>query len=148
MQARRIGPRRGVVCGVGLSGAALLGLTLWWATQATDSPEQTSPAPVQPEPVASPVPVPTPAPTAPEPTITLTVDSNPPGAAVILDGAELGRTPLVLEVPARPQGSLQIKKEGFLVWSEVVSLDASAMVRAPLKPLRPADAPRPFRTTR
>lgn len=136
---------------LGLSGAALLGLTLWWATRTTDLTPQASPAEsssIEPAPIAAPPSPPPSAPTAPAPHIMLTVDSSPPGGLVILDGVELGRTPLQLELPARPQGTLQIKKEGFVVFGELVSLATPATVRAALKPARPTDAPRPFRTTR
>ncbi|MBK6685970.1 MAG: serine/threonine protein kinase [Deltaproteobacteria bacterium] len=140
---------------MGLSGAALLGLTLWWAVRAEGPPAAVSPPTRQSVEALAPAPppltppeVPSSAPPAPIPEITLDVDSVPAGAAVFLDGEELGKTPLELKVPAGAQGHLQLKKDGFLPWTQTIRLDVPLSLRAPLKALPPAEAPRPFRTTR
>ncbi len=54
----------------------------------------------------------------------LAVSSTPPGAAVLLDGAERGRTPLTLEPIAAGEHTLRVVLEGRVPWEQAVRVAA------------------------
>jgi hypothetical protein len=53
---------------------------------------------------------------------TLSVSSEPPGAEVSLDGEPAGTTPVTLQVPARRNVCVSLKKKGFVDASETIYL--------------------------
>ncbi|HEY3452156.1 MAG TPA: PEGA domain-containing protein [Myxococcales bacterium] len=52
----------------------------------------------------------------------LTVESNPPGAEVLVDGKTLGHSPVTVELPAGGQVDVEVAKEGFHPKKQSVSL--------------------------
>ncbi len=61
------------------------------------------------------------------------VESQPPGAQVLVDGERRGLTPLVLEhMAGRPR--LRLERDGYRAWSGQVVADGAVTVRAELVP--------------
>lgn len=91
-----------------------------------------------------------PAAEAPSPTVRqiqagdLRVTSSPSGATVVLDGREIGTTPLAVEGLAVGRHNLRLSKDGFAPASQRVTVRPSAQSEAAVE-LRPAEpvAPRP-----
>ncbi len=104
--------RRALVLAVGVSGLAAVGsvAVLGMLLGSPDRGPQTTSPPVAPAPavVAAPVPVPVPLPAAARP---LMVTSQPAGAAVLLRGQPLGRTPLLMDMPASQGDRLALRLE-------------------------------------
>ncbi|MCE9614539.1 MAG: PEGA domain-containing protein [Lentisphaerae bacterium] len=75
--------------------------------------------------------------TLPPSTATIDVTSQPLGAAVILDGAAQGRTPLTLERIPEGQHRLQVQHPGYAPFEETLQAEAGShtTVDAPLAPL-------------
>jgi serine/threonine-protein kinase len=95
------------------------------------------PAPAQP---ARPTPPP------PEPTIRLAVRTPTAGARVLLDGRELGTTPLAIEVPrGAGTGVVRVEQAGFKAWSREVALSAAVDLDAELVAERAPAARSPAR---
>lgn len=101
------------------------------------SPAPTTPAPAAPTtpPPTAPTPAPEPPPPAPA---RLSLSTEPAGATVLLDGRNLGRTPLAgIEVDGEGSFTLEVALDGFLsqtvdvelVSGETASLDPIALVR-------------------
>jgi hypothetical protein len=93
------------------------------------------PAPPRPPPMAAvPAPAPTPSPTPapvprPPPTPskgTLSVDSTPEGAKVLVDGKEVGRTPLAALPVVAGKRVVVLKKRGYVAFREELEVEAGA----------------------
>ena len=88
-------------------------------------------------------------------TVKVSVDSDPPGAAVIVDGAPMGTTPTTLTLPrATDKRALVLRKDGFVEDHEDLAVDVEQKLRFSLKPVvkpsrtspgvrKAADAPPP-----
>ena len=93
-------------------------------------PEATAP------PVAPPSPVVPARPGAPEPgPPSLTVESRPPGAAVFVDGRQIGRTPLVTDTVAVGEYVIRLELDGYQDWTTTVGIAAGPnRIAASLQP--------------
>ncbi len=63
-------------------------------------------------------------------TTALVVETTPPGAQVVLNGAKIGVTPLRLDLELSDQASLRIEKEGFETFERGLSPSAEPIVIA------------------
>jgi len=68
----------------------------------------------------------------------ITVETDPPGAAVLVDGNESGSTPLVLELSAGER-VVEVRLRGYNAWADVVSVLADQPQTLPLISLTEAD---------
>lgn len=88
---------------------------------------------------ASPTPIvvipvkPTPTP-IPVPVFNLTVDSEPRGALIVLNGNRTGTTPYVMTGLAQNTYTVTLTRSGYLVYSEPVTLDTDKTLDIPLTP--------------
>ena len=126
--------------GLGLAAGMQLGPNHRIEAQASEYPEQATPATLAPA-TQPPTQPPTTPPTAPASTaavrlVTLRVTSDPSGALVLERGAALGRTPLVLRRPAAPRVlTLILKREGYGDRTVNASLATDGQVHARLESL-------------
>jgi serine/threonine-protein kinase len=67
--------------------------------------------------------------------------SEPPGATVLRDGVELGRTPLELELGARESASVELRLRGFTPVDRTLAPDDPAEVSVPLERIRRRSGP-------
>ena len=89
---------------------------------------KTDPAP----PVVLPVkPTPTP---VPAPVFNLSVDSDPGGALIVLNGNRTGTTPFIMTGLEKKTYTLTLTRAGYLTYDEVVILDADKTLEIPLTP--------------
>ncbi len=89
---------------------------------------RTNPAP----PVVLPVrPAPTPVPAL---VFNLSVDSDPGGALIVLNGNRTGTTPYVMTGLEKNTYTMTLTRPGYLVYSEVVTLDRDKTLEIPLTP--------------
>ena len=89
---------------------------------------RTNPAPT----VALPVrPTPTP---VPAPVFNLSVDSDPRGALIVLNGNRTGTTPYVMTGLEKNTYTMTLTSPGYLAYSEVVTLDKDKKLEIPLTP--------------
>jgi hypothetical protein len=79
--------------------------------------------------------------TAPVPAATLSVESDPPGAAVLVDGQPSGITPVTFRALPPGDHRVRVVKEGFLENSRLVRLDAGRGERIQVKLTRHAATP-------
>ena len=90
---------------------------------------QSSAAPAPPAPLAPSAPTEPPEPTAPPEPATLTFDSRPIGAQVFLDGASVGRTPLVMPDVKTGTHRVRLELAGHRTWVTVVNVEPGTRVR-------------------
>ncbi|MBL8954658.1 MAG: serine/threonine protein kinase [Myxococcaceae bacterium] len=113
-------PRRNPLVAYVVAGATLAALVVGIVTFATRKPKTTVTTPPealtvqQPPPTTPPDPVLAPKPVEPAPKpapvmVTFDVDSSPPGAAVSIDGKQVGVTPFVLPLEAADDGNLRVQ---------------------------------------
>jgi hypothetical protein len=88
----------------------------------------TSPTPVTVLPVK---PAPTP---VPLPVFNLTVDSDPAGALIVLNGNRTGTTPYGMTGLEKNTYTLTLTRSGYLPYNEVVTLDTDKSLEIPLTP--------------
>jgi eukaryotic-like serine/threonine-protein kinase len=102
--------RRWVPIAGGLAVAAVAVIAIWQlAGGRTSEASQPSPPVTAGKPSPAPAPAPTPTPTPKPPSIT--VRSTPPGAAIMIDGKTVGRTPATLERPLPVD--LELRRHGY-----------------------------------
>ncbi|HKA88326.1 MAG TPA: serine/threonine-protein kinase [Haliangiales bacterium] len=119
---RRIWPRRAAAIAV-MAGAVVAAVLVVRAN---------APPPPAPRPAAAP------APPKPPPPIKLAVESDPPGARVLLDGQPRCMAPCTLERPGGQAARLRLEKEGYLPWTALVVGPDAAPQKAKLRPRAPA----------
>lgn len=68
----------------------------------------------------------------------ISFNSNPAGAAIVADGAELGKTPQIVEILEGTHEVL-LKKQGFKIWETVLEIVANEDQTIPAPTLVPAD---------
>ena len=68
----------------------------------------------------------------------ISVDSDPPGAEVLVDGTVTGTTPLVMEISAGER-LIEVRLRGYNAWADVVSVLADQSQTLPLVELTEAD---------
>jgi len=68
----------------------------------------------------------------------VTVNSEPPGAAVLADGQQLGVTPVTLELDSG-QRQLELRSPGFKVWKQLVDVAPDTPQTLPTVVLKPSD---------
>jgi tRNA A-37 threonylcarbamoyl transferase component Bud32 len=119
VEPSRARPRRrvGGVGGLVVFGSAAVALAVALTSRKKEAPPAAVPAPA---------PAPAPAP----PSVPVEVDSDPPGARVLLDGQVRCMTPCLLEAPAGESRVITIEKDGFLPWWALVVPDAARGARA------------------
>lgn len=76
---------------------------------------------------------PTPTP-VPVPVFNLSVDSEPRGALIVLNGNRTGTTPYVMTGVEKKTYTLTLTRAGYLAYSEVLTLDADKTLKIPLTP--------------
>ncbi|MCU0629915.1 MAG: PEGA domain-containing protein [Methanoregulaceae archaeon] len=76
---------------------------------------------------------PTPTP-VPVPVFNLTVDSDPSGALIVLNGNRTGTTPYVMTGLAQNTYTVTLTRSGYLTYSETVTLDTNKSLDIPLTP--------------
>ena len=88
----------------------------------------------EPKPMAQPSTLnPAPIKTPPPSLVTITIETNPPGAQIYLDGqAQPQRTPARLSVPGKDKAMLLLQKEGFEDSLQPISLRAAISLRLDL----------------
>ncbi|HXY40917.1 MAG TPA: protein kinase, partial [Vicinamibacteria bacterium] len=129
-RARPNAPRRGLPMALVLGGAAVVGLAslgllgygLWRRVQPEPNANAGGPG-VVPTTLAAPTPPPTTVAAAPV-TGSLHVESDPPGAAVRVNGAVRGTTPLDLTDLAAGEYLLELERPGYEVQSQRVPVSA------------------------
>ena len=89
---------------------------------------------------------PTPTP-VPVPVFNLTVDSEPSGALIVLNGNRTGTTPYVMTGVEKKTYTLTLTRAGYLAYSEVVTLDEDKTLKIPLTPAMDALFVTPGKTT-
>jgi len=62
----------------------------------------------------------------------LSIESDPPGALVQLDGKQIGRTPLEVRFYHHGDRRITMTRPGYYVWSERVAIDAPWHARFPV----------------
>jgi hypothetical protein len=62
---------------------------------------------------------------------TLSIESDPPGALVQLDGRQIGRTPLMVQFHHHGDRRVTLTRPGFQVWSERISVHPPWHARFP-----------------
>jgi hypothetical protein len=75
--------------------------------------------------------LPTPTP-VPAPVFNLSVDSDPEGALIVLNGNRTGTTPYVMTGLEKNTYTMTLTRAGYLVYSEVVTLDSDKTLDIPL----------------
>ena len=82
--------------------------------------------------VALPVqPTPTP---VPAPLFSLSVDSDPSGALIVLNGNRTGTTPFVMTGLEKKTYTLNLTRTGYIAYGEIVNLDMNKTIEIPLTP--------------
>ena len=80
----------------------------------------------------------------PEPVsaVHVSIESDPSGATVVIDGSSIGRTPTTLTFPKGVESrALTLRKEGFIDDQETFAADVDQKLRFPLKPVPKPRAP-------
>jgi hypothetical protein len=90
-----------------------------------------APPPATPRPVAPPPP-------RPPPPVKLVVESEPPGARVLIDGQQRCLAPCTLERPGGHIARLRLEKDGYLPWTALVMGLEAVPQKAKLRPKPPA----------
>jgi hypothetical protein len=147
------------------AGAVLAALLLVFALRHGD--ESAAAAPVAPRvgavsvPAPAPVPPvapmppssPSPGPAAPEQAAAVTVQSDPSGATLILDGAILGTTPAMFPKPKSGARTLELRLDGYQRETLLINAHTQSELRvslrkreAPRKAVKRAEEPKPQRT--
>jgi|GEM_PF-2868022 len=93
--------------------------------------------PVQPTPTPVPVPV-----------FNLTVDSDPPGALIVLNGNRTGTTPYMMTGLEKKTYTLTLTRAGYLAYGDAVTLDTDKTLDIPLTPAMDALFVTPGKSTR
>ncbi len=117
----------GALCAGALCAGAVIALVLTLADRDSESaatPRRT-PTPPGAVTITPPPPAPVPPPSPPPPTVmvTLRVNTDPPGATVLLDGRRLGPAPVTIDVPREAREvKLKARKRGYLPRSIMIPL--------------------------
>jgi serine/threonine-protein kinase len=128
---RRAAPSRRSWFGAVLA-AAVLGVAGWMVVRTNDVPAEVGSAtPVVPAPASAVPPAPA--------TVSVSVETEPNGAAIFVDGERRGETPAQIELPrSSAKHELRLQLDGFRDRIEPIAADVNQRLVLPLERARPA----------
>jgi formylglycine-generating enzyme required for sulfatase activity len=74
------------------------------------------------------------------------IDSEPPGGTVLVDGQEMGATPLEMELRSG-RHELEVRRSGFKTWRQTVDVEPDTPLDLPTIEMRPSDGTLVVRST-